>query len=90
MSDKLDNHYIEPLTEREMEVLDLLAQRQSNQEIADALFIEVSTVKWFNAQIYSKLDVKNRKQAVIRARTIGILDVDENDPLQAPLPQSSG
>ena len=85
MSDELNLYNIDPLTGRESEVLQLLAEGQSNKEIADALFIEVSTVKWFNAQIYSKLDVKNRKQAVIRARTIGLLDVDENDPLQAPL-----
>lgn len=84
MSDA-DYTYIDPLTNRELDVLQLLAEGLSNQEIADRLVVEISTVKWYNRQIYSKLQVKNRKQAVIRARTIGILTVDDDDPLHAPL-----
>ena len=79
------HQHVDALTERETEVLQLLAGGKSNKEIAESLFIEVSTVKWFNSQIYDKLGVRNRKQAVIRARTIGILESDENDPLHAPL-----
>ena len=76
-----DFTYIEPLTERELEVLQCLADGQSNKDIADTLVVEVSTVKWYNAQIYAKLGVKNRRQAVIRAQTLGILEADSSDPL---------
>jgi predicted ATPase/DNA-binding CsgD family transcriptional regulator len=79
---ELDLSYLEPLTNREMEVLELLASGSSNQEIAAALVVEVTTVKWYNAQIYGKLHVKNRKQAVIRAQTLGILEADSNSLFQ--------
>jgi predicted ATPase/DNA-binding CsgD family transcriptional regulator len=79
---EIDNTYVESLTKREMEVLELLANGASNQEIAAALVVEVTTVKWYNAQIYGKLQVKNRKQAIMRAQTLGILKVNTNNPFQ--------
>jgi LuxR family maltose regulon positive regulatory protein len=64
---------IEPLSEREREVLALIAEGLSNREIADRLILSVSTVKAHAHHIYTKLDVGNRVQAVERARAIGLL-----------------
>jgi LuxR family maltose regulon positive regulatory protein len=63
----------DPLSERELEVLHLLARGASNQEIAQELVIVVDTVKRHVSQILSKLAVKNRLQAVRQARAIGLL-----------------
>jgi len=63
----------EPLSPREREVLQLLAQGCSNQEIADALFLSLNTVKGHTRRIYAKLDVHSRNQAVARARVYGLL-----------------
>ncbi len=65
---------LDPLTEREQEILSLIAQGHSNQQIADALFISVGTVKGHVNHIFSKLDVKNRTQALLRARELNLLD----------------
>lgn len=67
---------IEPLTNRELDILDLLAQRQSNSEIAESLFISVTTVKGHLRSIYSKLNVNKRRLAVERAKALGILSSD--------------
>jgi LuxR family maltose regulon positive regulatory protein len=64
---------IEPLTPREIEVLQLIARGLSNREIAQKLSISLSTVKRHNANIYGKLIVNNRTQAVIRGRDLGLL-----------------
>ena len=64
---------IEPLSERELEVLQLLAQGDPNQEIADRLVITLDTVKRHVTHIFEKLGVHNRVQAVARARTLGLL-----------------
>jgi LuxR family maltose regulon positive regulatory protein len=64
---------IEPLTEREIEVLQLVAKGLSNREIAQRLFLAVSTVKVHTYNIYGKLGVHSRTQAVAKARTLGIL-----------------
>lgn len=61
------------LSERETEVLTLLATGQTNAEVASALFISVGTVKSHSANIYRKLEAKNRTEAVARAREIGLL-----------------
>lgn len=61
------------LTLREQEILLLISQGKSNREIAAALFIELSTVKWYIRQIYPKLDVRNRRQAALRARELHLL-----------------
>ncbi len=66
----------EPLTSRESEVLELLAQRLSNQEIAAKLVVSVATVKRHTANIYQKLHVNSRRQAVAKAQAIGQLSLD--------------
>jgi ATP/maltotriose-dependent transcriptional regulator MalT len=63
------------LSKRELEVLDLMAQGLSNQEIADRLFLSLSTVKTHCSGILQKLEVKRRTQAVDRARKLGIVNV---------------
>src|SRR4051794_22346545 len=65
---------LDPLTDRELDILRLLADGMSNQEIANQLVLALSTVKWYAKQVYSKLGVNNRNHAVARARSLGILD----------------
>ncbi len=64
---------VEPLSERELEVLHLVAAGLTNQAIADKLFIAVSTVKSHTNSIYGKLGVRNRTQAIAQARAQGLL-----------------
>jgi LuxR family maltose regulon positive regulatory protein len=64
---------VEPLSERELEVLHLVARGDSNQEIAGALVIALDTVKRHVTHIFEKLGVNNRVQAVARARALGLL-----------------
>jgi len=64
---------IEPLSERELEVLRLICAGKSNQEIADELFIALDTVKRHANNIYGKLSVKRRAQAIIEARRLGLV-----------------
>jgi LuxR family maltose regulon positive regulatory protein len=64
---------VEPMTNRELDVLELLAHRLSNKEIADKLFISAETVKGHLRNIYQKLEVKKRRKAVEKAKKIGIL-----------------
>jgi ATP/maltotriose-dependent transcriptional regulator MalT len=72
--DPSPNWPAEPLTRREGEILRLLATDLSNQQIADQLCLSLSSVKWFSWQIYQKLGIKNRRQALTRARSLGLLD----------------
>ena len=64
---------IEPLSQREIEVLQLMAKGLSNQEICARLFITLSTVKGHNQKIFDKLQVQRRTEAVARARELGLL-----------------
>jgi LuxR family maltose regulon positive regulatory protein len=64
---------VEPLSQRELEVLHLVALGRTNQEIARQLIVAQGTVKAHTASIYRKLDVANRTEAVARARQLGIL-----------------
>ena len=62
-----------PLTNRELDVLELLEERLSNKEIARRLVIAPATVKRHTLSIYSKLGVPGRREAVAKARHLGIL-----------------
>jgi ATP/maltotriose-dependent transcriptional regulator MalT len=64
---------VEPLSERELEVLTLLASGRSNKEIARDLFVAVGTVKTHTNNIYRKLGTKNRAEALARARSLKLL-----------------
>lgn len=64
---------VEPLTEREAQVLQLLAEGLSNAQIAERLVLAVGTVKYYTSEIYGKLRVNNRLQAVNRARELDIV-----------------
>ncbi|MBN2005759.1 MAG: AAA family ATPase [Anaerolineae bacterium] len=64
---------VEPLSPRELEVLHLIAQGLSNREIAARLFLALSTVKGHNREIFDKLQVQRRTEAVARARELGLL-----------------
>lgn len=64
-------------TNREIEILSLLASGLSDREIADKLFLSVNTIKWYNRKIYAKLEVCSRTQAVALAYHLQLLD---NEP----------
>ena len=61
------------LNEREYEILQLISKGHSNQEIADLLFIAVPTVKTHTSNLYSKLDVKSRTQAIHKAQSLHLI-----------------
>ena len=63
----------EPLSERELEVLALLASGRTNAEIARDLYVAVGTVKSHSGNIYRKLEAANRTEAVSRAREMNLL-----------------
>jgi LuxR family maltose regulon positive regulatory protein len=64
---------IEPLTDREREILHLIAKGCSNTEISQRLYLALSTVKGHNLRIFNKLQVQNRTEAVARARELGLI-----------------
>jgi LuxR family maltose regulon positive regulatory protein len=64
---------VEPLSERELEILNLVAEGLSNREIAERLIISVGTVKSHMHNIYGKLEVRGRTQAIARAREINLI-----------------
>jgi DNA-binding CsgD family transcriptional regulator len=61
------------ISKRELEILGLLAQGHSNQEIAEKLFVSLSTVKTHNQNLFEKLDVKRRIQAVEKAKRLSLI-----------------
>ncbi|MDX2248063.1 MAG: response regulator transcription factor [Bacteroidia bacterium] len=69
-ADRLETLGISP---REYEVLELLAQGLSNQEIADKLFVSLNTVKTHTSNLFTKLEARRRTQAVQRAKELGVL-----------------
>ncbi len=75
------SYALDPLSQREQDVLALLALDLSDREIADRLVLAYTTVKWYNRQIFSKLGVENRQQAVERAFDLGILQRRERTTL---------
>ncbi len=68
---------VQPLTPREQEILILIGDQLTNRQIGEELTIALSTVKWYVRQIYGKLGVENRAQAVARARHLGLLSEAE-------------
>ncbi len=64
---------VEPLSERELDILRLIQQGQSNQGIGETLFLSLHTVKWHNQNIFDKLQVKRRTEAVARALALKLL-----------------
>jgi LuxR family maltose regulon positive regulatory protein len=64
---------VEPLSDRELEILQLIAQGLSNREISERLFLAVITVKGHNRNIFRKLQVRRRTEAVACARELGLL-----------------
>src|SRR5262245_52152002 len=75
----------EPLTQRELEILKLLTEGYSNGEIAQALFLTLGTVKWYNRRIFEKLDVTKRTEAVARVHELGLLREDEENIVNTPV-----
>lgn len=71
--DRVFDRVVEPLSNREIEVLKLIAEGLTNQEIAQKLYLSTSTVKAHTYNLYSKLDVHSRTQAVAKARMLGVL-----------------
>jgi LuxR family maltose regulon positive regulatory protein len=72
-SSPLTSEFIEPLSDRELEVLQLVADGLSRPEIANKLVLSLNTIKTHTRNIYSKLGVNNQMQAVGKARALGIL-----------------
>lgn len=72
-ADRSPQLLIDPLSQREMEILDLIAQGLSNQQIGERLFLALDTVKGHNRRIFDKLQVQRRTEAIARARELGLL-----------------
>ena len=75
---------VDPLTERELEILQLIAEGLTNGEIAERLYVTPATIKWYKKQIYGKLDVHSRELAVAHARALGLLAPDRSAPPDRP------
>lgn len=71
--DRSEQPLVEPLTPREREVMELIAAGLTNKAIAQELVLAVGTVKWYTGEIYGKLNVDNRTEAVARARELELL-----------------
>lgn len=69
----LQSTVAEFLNERELEVMRLVAAGYTNQEIANQLGVSLSTVKWYLYNLYDRLDVRNRTEAVARMKKLGLL-----------------
>ena len=68
------------LSEREKEIVKLIAEGLSNKQLADKLYISTKTVKTHVAHILEKLDAKNRTEAVVTAIRKGLIDIDDKEP----------
>ncbi len=61
------------MSKRELEVLQLMTEGHSNQQIADQLYVSLNTIKTHNSRIFEKLDVKSRTQAIEKAKRLGLI-----------------
>src|SRR5258708_12571871 len=81
-----DDRSLEPFTAREQDILGLLVDGLSNDQMVERLVLSRATVKWYVKQIYRKLDAHDREQAVARARDRGFgkqpeaLDIESTNP----------
>ncbi|MFW6184261.1 MAG: helix-turn-helix domain-containing protein, partial [Chloroflexota bacterium] len=83
MTDENHEHTMplaEPLTAREQEVLSLVGQGRTNRQIAEELVLAHGTVRWYLRQIYAKLGVEGRREAVARARALGLIAAPAGGP----------
>lgn len=71
--EKHNSNLIEELSEREIEILQLISQGFSNQDISNRLFLSISTVKWHTSNIYGKLGVRGRTQAIVLAQKLNLI-----------------
>jgi LuxR family maltose regulon positive regulatory protein len=69
----LNSTLVEPLSQREIKILRLIAQGLSNREIGKRLFLALDTIKGHNRKIFDKLQVQSRTEAIARARELGLL-----------------
>lgn len=71
---------LETLTDRENEVLQLMSMGHTNREISEMLVVEVETVRWYTKQIYRKLSVHSRTQAILRAQELNLFEPESPRP----------
>ncbi len=82
---------LDDFKERELEILAMMADGLSNQEIAEQLFISKTTVRWYNKQIYSKLGTSRRTEAIACAREMGLIgDTTTQSTRHHDLPITTG
>jgi serine/threonine protein kinase/dipeptidyl aminopeptidase/acylaminoacyl peptidase len=79
---EVEQPLVDPLTPRELEILQLMARDQSTRDIAEKLFLSIETVRWNYRQIYSKLDVHSRQDAIDRAHALRLI---KGDPSNTPI-----
>ena len=75
----------ESFSTREIEVLQLISEGDSNRDIAQKLHLSIETVKWYNKQMFMKLDVKNRVQLINKAAELDLLATEEDTTIQEKL-----
>jgi predicted ATPase/DNA-binding CsgD family transcriptional regulator len=89
MNDLQTQNWIEPFNSREIEILSLISDGLSNREISQKLMLSPETVKWYNKQIFSKLGVSSRTQAVNLANKFGLLNGQIPPTSEAGMPTRS-
>jgi non-specific serine/threonine protein kinase len=81
--------WIEPFSHREVEILGLISDGLSNYEISQQLHLSTETIKWYNKQIFAKLGVNSRTQAVRKAVDFGLFDFPVEKTIEGEQSQSS-
>jgi non-specific serine/threonine protein kinase len=89
ITDYLKQIWVEPFNHREKEILRLISDGLSNYEISQKLMLSLETIKWYNKQIYGKLGVKSRTQAVRKAVEYGLFDLQVEQKKEEERPQCS-